>query len=240
MPDIHIDSTVNACVSLRDGLPYIACSGANYSALCPNRKVPDNVSSSHVCIPMITGGEVNGVLSVSFQPERVLIHDEMNVLLSIANQASMTIQRYNLFETLKKERLEIEKAYTEISILNERLKEKIEELKEARYRLLQSEKLVAIGELVAGLCHEINNPLSVILNRIECLRMESKEIFLPEGVLKDLDVIFLFATRVSSMVQDLLIFSRPHSVEFKPVNIIDILEVVIKMLDGDINTFLYA
>ena len=68
--------------------------------------------------------------------------DKLNVLLSIANQVSMAIQRYKLFEKLKKEKSEIERTYSEITTLNEMLTKKIEELKDTQNRLIQSESLL--------------------------------------------------------------------------------------------------
>ncbi|MEW6738822.1 MAG: ATP-binding protein [Nitrospirota bacterium] len=236
IPDFHVNSTTEACSTLRDGLPYLACRGTSCSAsICPNRKTPDNADISHACIPMITGNDIHGVLSLTYQPERVLPRDKLNVLLSIANQVSMAIQRYNLFEKLRKEKSEIERTYSEIATLNEMLTKKIEELKDTQNRLIQSEKLAATGELTAGLCHEINNPISIILNRIECLEMEAKELLLPESVLKDLDVISSYAAKVSSIVQDLLIFSRHHPVEFGHINIKAIIETVAGMLHDDLD-----
>lgn len=235
IPDFHVSSSIEACSTLRDGLPYLACRAVSCSAsICPNRNVPDNADISHACIPMITGTDIHGVLSLTYQPERVLPRDKLNVLLSIANQVSMAIQRYNLFEKLRKEKSEIERTYSEIATLNEMLTKKIEELKDTQNKLIQSEKLAATGELTAGLCHEINNPISIILNRIECLKMEAKELSLPEIVLKDLDVISSYAAKVSSIVQDLLIFSRHHPVEFGRVNIKAIIETVAGMLRDEL------
>lgn len=236
VPDVHINSTVDECSTLRDGLPYLACRATSCSsAICPNRKVPEDADISHACIPMITGTDIYGVLSITFQPGRVLSRDKLNVLLAITNQVSTAIQRYKLFEKLKKEKCEIERAYGEISTLNEMLTKKIEELKDTQNRLIQAEKLAATGELAAGLCHEINNPLSIIMNRIECLKIEAKELMLPESILKDLDVIASYAVKVSSIVQDLLIFSRHHPVEFRSVNLKEIIETVVVMLYEELN-----
>lgn len=232
-PDVHYSSDVSACASLRDGLPFIACSGENYRLICQNRKVYSD-ESSYICIPLLTGRDVNGVFSVSFPREKGLTREEMDVFLSIANQTSMTIHRHRLFETLKREKREVEEAYREISFLNDVLSQKIKELQEAKFKLLQSEKLAAVGELTAGLCHEINNPLSIIQNRIECLRMEAEELSLPKTVLKDLEVIHLYASKASSIVKDLLIFSRPHPVEFRPVSIKSVIEGVVRMLESEL------
>ena len=54
-------------------------------------------------------------------------------------------------------------------------------------------------------------------------------------MLKDLDVISSYAAKVSSIVQDLLIFSRHHPVEFGHVNIKAIIEMVVGMLQDDLN-----
>ncbi|MFN3479003.1 MAG: ATP-binding protein [Thermodesulfovibrionales bacterium] len=233
IPDIHLNSSMNACAALRHGLPFIACKSETPRLICQNRKITCR-NLSHICIPLLTGSDTNGVFSVSFTEGDGLSREEMDVLFSIANQASMTIHRHRLFETLKRERFEMEEAYKEISFLNELLSQKIEELQEARFKLLQSEKLVAIGELAAGLCHEINNPLSIIQNRIECLKMEAEELAIPETVLKDLEVVQLYAMKASSIVKDLLIFSRSPSVEFRPIRIESVLRDAIMALESDL------
>lgn len=233
--DIHADSSVEACPALRYGLPYIAMCEDMWSAnVCSNIKAERASALSHICIPMITGSERHGVLTIAFPPERVLAREELEVLLSIANQASAAIHRYRLFERLRSEKLGIERAYGEISDLNKQLEMKIVELKRTRDRLIESEKQAAIGELSAGLCHEINNPISIILNRIECLRMEAKELELPAVLMKDLDVIYSRAAKVSSTIQDLLIFSRHHSSEVEEINLKKLIEGVTGMLQRDL------
>jgi signal transduction histidine kinase len=224
-PDVHYQSATEACSALRDGLPHISCA----SNECRNRK-SDGDTASYVCIPLTTGSDVHGVLSLTLKPRESLSRDRLNVLLSIANQVSAAIQRYRLFETLKSEKQEIELAYRSISDLNVQLTRKIDELRMTQDRLIQSEKLAATGELSAGLCHEINNPISIILNRIECLRMEADDLSLSNTVLKDLEVIYNHAAKVSSLVKNLLIFSRHHPVEFQPVNLLALIDRVIGSL----------
>lgn len=226
VPDSHVSPQMEACAALRDGLPHIGCHSE-----CRNRKTSAE-DPPYVCIPLTTGADVNGVLSVTLHSGEQLSRDRLNALLSIANQVSAAIQRDHLYETLKGEKQEIERAYRSISDLNSLLTHKIDELKTTQDRLIQSEKLAATGELSAGLCHEINNPISIILNRIECLRMEADELSLSPTVLKDLNVIYNNAAKVSTLVQDLLIFSRHHPVEFQPVNLSALLDRVIGTLQG--------
>lgn len=234
---IHIDSSVEACPTLRYGLPYIAGGEDLWSAnVCSNIEAGSAVELSHVCIPLITGSERHGIFSVMFRPERVLAREELEVLLSIATHASAAIHRHWLFERLRNEKLGIERAYGEISGLNQQLEMKIVELRRTRDRLVESEKQAAIGELSAGLCHEINNPISIILNRIECLRMEAQELALPAVVMKDLEVIYSCAAKVSSTIQDLLIFSRHHLANVEEINLKKLIEGVIGMLQRDLQT----
>ena len=56
------------------------------------------------------------------------------------------------------------------------LKEANNSLKEAQYYLLQKEKLVAIGELAAGIAHEINNPLAFVISNFETLKQYAKDL----------------------------------------------------------------
>jgi signal transduction histidine kinase len=229
-PDVHITTSIENCTTIRDGLPYIAES----SSICPNRKTQSDAPMSHVCIPLTTGKDIHGTFSISFSPERILSHDELNVLLSIANQTAMAIQRFRLFEKLKNEKLEIERACKEIKSLNERLENKMVELKETQKRLLQSERLAATGKLAAGLSHEINNPISIILNRIDCMKMEADENSLPQSIRDDLDVIYSYAAKVSSIVQDLLVFSRYYSVNPRVLSVKDVVERVREMLTEEL------
>ena len=225
-PHVHISDHTSACAALRDGFPYIACdvadSGLRYAELCPNCKIPGNKTVSHACIPMISGNDLHGVMSISFRSGKVLSRLELDVLLSMTNQVSAAIQRFRLFEKLRSEKAEIERAYGEI-------RELIVEVGEAHRKYVESEKLAATGELAAGLCHEINNPIGIILNRIECLKMEAQDTALPDSLIKDLNAISLYASKVSSLVQDLLVFSRHHPAAFEQMHVAPLLERIAAM-----------
>ncbi|MBZ6065234.1 sensor histidine kinase [Aeromonas schubertii] len=101
----------------------------------------------------------------------------------------------------------------------ERLHQKTAELEahirmltEARQQLRVSEKLAALGELCAGVAHEINNPLAVILGNMELLKME-----LGESAPDEIEQVLAQVDRIRAITRSLLQYSRPGEYETPPV-----------------------
>ena len=117
--------------------------------------------------------------------------------------------------------------------LESRVNDRTKELQDTQVHLIQTEKLAATGKLAAGVAHEINNPIGIILNRIECLEMEAAEKKIGKEIMKDLKVISEHAKRVSKIVGGLLAFSRQISGDskFQQMNINDILEKGVALFD---------
>ena len=117
--------------------------------------------------------------------------------------------------------------------LESRVQERTKELQEAQTHLIQTEKLAATGKLAAGVAHEINNPIGIILNRIECLEMEAKESGLSPEVMNDLKVISAHAKRVSKIVGGLLAFSRETARDsgLEQINVNNVLEKAVILFD---------
>lgn len=117
--------------------------------------------------------------------------------------------------------------------LESRVQDRTKELQEAQTHLIQTEKLAATGKLAAGVAHEINNPIGIILNRIECLEMEAKESGLSPEIMNDLKVISAHAKRVSKIVGGLLAFSRETAGDsgLEQININDVLDKAVALFD---------
>lgn len=81
----------------------------------------------------------------------------------------------------------------------------VTELKRLEEQVVQSEKLAVVGQMIAGVAHELNNPLTAILGISELLEEKTRE----EKDRHQLELIHQQARRAASIVQDLLIFSRP-------------------------------
>ncbi len=103
----------------------------------------------------------------------------------------------------------------------------ITERKKLEYQIIQSEKMAAIGQLAAGMAHEINNPLFVISGRIEMM-LDEKGI--PDPVRQTLEVINSQASRIRKLVDQLLKFSRKTPPKFEAINLNDIIEGVLPLL----------
>ncbi|MBI3355019.1 MAG: HAMP domain-containing protein [Nitrospirae bacterium] len=117
--------------------------------------------------------------------------------------------------------------------LESRVQDRTKELQEAQTHLIQTEKLAATGKLAAGVAHEINNPIGIILNRIECLAMEAKEKNLNPEIMNDLKVISAHAKRVSKIVGGLLAFSRETARDsgLEQINVNNVLEKAVILFD---------
>jgi two-component system NtrC family sensor kinase len=95
----------------------------------------------------------------------------------------------------------------------------ITQRRELERQLRQTEKLSTTGKLVAGVAHELNNPLTSIIGYATMLQRSD----LPESYQEDLEVIFRQAQRARIIVRDLLTFARKFDLETVPIDINNII-----------------
>jgi two-component system NtrC family sensor kinase len=101
-------------------------------------------------------------------------------------------------------------SYVEMRTLAEAFNTMVETLEETQEQLIQKEKLASVGQLAAGVAHEINNPLGSVLLYADILRTETSEDNQQQR--EDLQMIIREATRCKAIVNDLLNFSRQNEV----------------------------
>jgi PAS domain S-box-containing protein len=102
----------------------------------------------------------------------------------------------------------------------------VTELKRLEEQLIQAEKLAAMGQMLAGVAHELNNPLTAILGVTELVRERPD---LNESMKRQLDLTHRQARRAARIVQNLLEFSRPASPQKGPIDLNSIIDRTLQL-----------
>ena len=153
---------------------------------------------------------VLGALAIGTRAPRDFSPADINLLIAVGSQIANAIDRNSLFE-------ETRTAY--------------DNLRRTQEQLLHSEKMAAVGQLISGVAHELNNPLTAILGYSQLLT-SSAEIG-PQG-LEYTDKLYKQAQRTHRIVQNLLSFARQHKPERAAVQINQILEDTLALRDYDL------
>jgi C4-dicarboxylate-specific signal transduction histidine kinase len=100
------------------------------------------------------------------------------------------------------------------------------ELESLQGQVIRQERLAAVGQLVSGVAHEINNPLQAILGFSELLQMQTD---LPDSVKGDLDLIQKESTRACGIIRNLALFVRQQPDAAAPVRLRDVITSVAEL-----------
>jgi len=153
---------------------------------------------------------VLGALAVGSRLQREFSPADINLLIAVGSQVSNAIDRTTLYE-------ETRLAY--------------DNLRRTQEQLLQSEKMAAVGQLISGVAHELNNPLTAILGYSQLLTASPG--IGPQGI-EYTDKLYKQAQRTHRIVQNLLSFARQHKPERAAVQLNQILEDTVALRDYDL------
>lgn len=151
----------------------------------------------------------------------------------------------DMLDKLQAQRMQIQDAANELEIKVEDrtrqlqsqkldLQHNIDLLQQTREKLIESEKLAAIGELSAGIAHEINNPTAVILGNLDLLIQELGKDGI--SVKQETDLIIQQVYRIRSIINNLLHFSRPSEYQafWSDVNINEVINDTVVLVHHDL------
>jgi signal transduction histidine kinase len=100
------------------------------------------------------------------------------------------------------------------------------EREEHRKRLTQTEKLAALGQFIAGIAHELNNPLQGVLGHMELLRATGA---FPKQLRREVQTIYREADRAAKIVRNLLVFAGSRRLTRRSVSLNSVLQKVLKL-----------
>ncbi len=161
-------------------------------------------------VPILYGVDLLGCIAVGrkLSGDR-LVAEDRTLLRTLANQSSIAIENAKAFDQIAKLN----------QTLEARVDERTQELREAQTQLVQSEKMKSLGQLVAGVAHELNNPIGFVHANLQLLDEYMKKLVAAQKTgadTKDTEEVIgkLLARsregteRVKKIVQDLRTFSR--------------------------------
>jgi two-component system NtrC family sensor kinase len=128
----------------------------------------------------------------------------------------LAVAVHRMADRLKVSRVELEGLNEDLA---RRVEEKTQEITKHMKSLELAERLATLGKVASGIAHEINNPLGILLNRIECMEAESDYLHLPEDMRRDLMAIRSQADRISRVTKSMLALSRGAATTLKPIDL---------------------
>ncbi|AVH70070.1 GAF domain-containing sensor histidine kinase [Nostoc sp. 'Lobaria pulmonaria (5183) cyanobiont'] len=207
----------------------------------PRLEGQKNVSAM-ICVPLRAKERVLGAIAIGTAKTDSYKAEHLKLVSIFASQTAIAIDKAVLYE-------QSTQAAVQAKAQTQRLQQALHELQLAQTQLIQSEKMSSLGQLIAGVAHEINNPVNFICGNLKYVAeyaqdllhlLEKYQKFLPvappelESELDNIDLEFIMQDfpklldsmklgtgRIVEIVQSLKNFSRHDEAEMKAVNIHD-------------------
>ena len=187
---------------------------------------PKYGGGSFICMPLRVGDRIVGVVNLAKKengpgvPVQAFTPPDLQFLNALMTYTAYAVDNARLFE--------------EARAAAQRLEEVVEDQKLrltlAQQQMLQAAKLSALGELVAGVAHELNNPLTVLMGTADMIEAEA-----PGPVQENVRLMREAVNAARSVVRGLLTFGRKMPLEKTPVDLAELTEGVLALTFGDLH-----
>ncbi|HET7344055.1 MAG TPA: GAF domain-containing protein, partial [Methylomirabilota bacterium] len=156
--------------------------GIELSPELRQRLASDNLRAI-VAVPLLTHDRIVGALGLSDTTGREFTADELQTLQAFADQAALAFENARLYATAQ---------------------DSLTRLRDTQAQLVQAAKMSALGQLVSGVAHELNNPLSVIIGYGQLLLGRD----VPQQMRRPVELMVAQGDRMAKIVRNLLFFAR--------------------------------
>nr|WP_317269008.1 PAS domain-containing protein [Arthrospira sp. PLM2.Bin9] len=242
-PDYHQALLTNQVFTFNRQNPGEDCDRGIYE-FCESMGV-----NLYLMLPIRTSEQLACLEMGRIDSSREWRRDEIELLESLGLQIAIAMQQAHLYQTAQQRTAELQVAYRE--------------LQETQVQLVQAEKMSSLGQLVAGIAHEINNPVSFIYGNLDPLGdyveglldiIETYQETYPDPpielseLIEDLDLLFIAedlpkmlnsmrngADRIRDIVKSLRTFSRLDEADLKAADLHENLDSTLMILQNQLN-----
>lgn len=214
---------------------------------------------AYIIVPIFCGNNLWGLLATyQNSSSRQWKTTEITVVIQIGNQLGVALQQAELVAQIQQQSEALRQSTQRERDKATQLKLTLDQLRRTQAQLIQTEKMSSLGQMVAGVAHEINNPVCFILGNLAPAREYFQDVlrliqvyqqtypnptpdiqqitseidlqFLKEDWAKLMDSMQIGAERIEAIVRSLKTFSRLNESELKPIDIHESIDNTLLML----------